>query len=117
MSRVEELTKELTEAITDSCEYKRFKEFESEVMKRPDLKRALDDFRRENFRMQYSEDTGDVLSATQELEGHFADIRKQPEVEGILQLRWNYAEWFRKSVCQLLKQLTLIWISCNNKAE
>ena len=80
MSRVEELTKELTEAITDSCEYKRFKEFESEVMKRPDLKRALDDFRRENFRMQYSEDTGDVLSATQELEGHFADIRKQPEV-------------------------------------
>ena len=84
MSRVEELTKELTEAITDSCEYKRFKEFESEVMKRPDLKRALDDFRRENFRMQYSEDTGDVLSATQELEGHFADIRKQPEVEGYL---------------------------------
>ena len=80
MSRVEELTKELTEAITDSCEYKRFKEFESEVMKRPDLKRALDDFRRENFRMQYSEDTGDVLSATQELEGHFADIRKQPEM-------------------------------------
>ena len=84
MSRVEELTKELTEAITDSCEYKRFKEFESEVMKRPDLKRALDDFRRENFRMQYSEDTGDVLSATQELEGHFADIRQQPEVEGYL---------------------------------
>ena len=41
MSRVEELTKELTEAITDSCEYKRFKEFESEVMKRPDLKRAF----------------------------------------------------------------------------
>ena len=78
MSRVEELTKELTEAITDSCEYKRFKEFESEVMKRPDLKRALDDFRRENFRMQYSEDTGDVLSATQELEG------QQPEVEGYL---------------------------------
>ena len=77
MSRVEELTKELTEAITDSCEYKRFKEFESEVMKRPD-------FRRENFRMQYSEDTGDVLSATQELEGQFADIRKQPEVEGYL---------------------------------
>ena len=38
MSRVEELTKELTEAITDSCEYKRFKEFESEVMKRPDKK-------------------------------------------------------------------------------
>ena len=80
MSRVEELTKELTEAITDSCEYKRFKEFESEVMKRPDLKRALDDLRRENFRMQYSE----VLSATQELEGQFADIRKQPEVEGYL---------------------------------
>ena len=74
MSRVEELTKELTEAITDSCEYKRFKEFESEVMKRPDLKRAL----------EYSEDTGDVLSATQELEGQFADIRKQPEVEGYL---------------------------------
>ena len=79
MSRVEELTKELTEAITDSCEYKRFKEFESEVMKRPDLKRALDD-----FRMQYSEYTGDVMSATQELEGQFADIRKQPEVEGYL---------------------------------
>lgn len=29
-------------------------------------------------------DTGDVLSATQELEGQFADIRKQPEVEGYL---------------------------------
>lgn len=54
MSRVEELTKELTEAITDSCEYKRFKEFESEVMKRPDLKMAIGCFRRENFRMQYS---------------------------------------------------------------
>ena len=85
MSRVEELTKELTEAITDSCEYKRFKEFESEVMKRPDLKRALDDFRRENFRMQYSEDTGDVLSATRKYsDEQIADIRKQPEVEGYL---------------------------------
>lgn len=84
MSRVDELTHALTQAIIESDEYREYKELEADIMKRPDLKRAVDDFRRENFRLQYSDDVEDVISSTEELNNRYIDVRQQPTVERFL---------------------------------
>jgi cell fate (sporulation/competence/biofilm development) regulator YlbF (YheA/YmcA/DUF963 family) len=84
MSRVEELTAELKKAIAESDEYKEYTELNAIIEKYPDVKRAVDDYRRENFFFQYSDDAGDVMAATENLAKRFEDVKKQPYVESYL---------------------------------
>ncbi len=84
MSRVDELTQALTQAIIESDEYREYKELEADIMRQPDLKRAVDDFRRENFRLQYSDDVEDVITSTDELNNRYIDVRQQPAAERFL---------------------------------
>ena len=54
MSQIDTLTEELKKAIVESDEYKEFLRLSEIVDKYPDIKRAVDDYRRENFFFQYS---------------------------------------------------------------
>ena len=84
MERIDELKEEIKEAILTSDEYKEYKKLDNYIKTKPDLKRAVDEFRRENFRLQYSDDVEDVLSATGDLNRRFEDVRQQTMVNRYL---------------------------------
>ena len=80
MSQIDTLTEELKKTIIESDEYKEFLRLSEIIDKYPDIKRAVDDYRRENFFFQYSDDVDDVMSATQDLAKRYEDVKKQPFV-------------------------------------
>ena len=84
MNRVEELTEQLKIAILESSEYKEYKSLEDYMKRQPDLKRAVDEFRKLNFMYQYSDETGDVINETLRLNERFKDVRRQPQVDRYL---------------------------------
>ena len=71
MGRIDELKAELIQAVLDSEEYREYKRLEAEVSKNADLKRAIDEFRRRNFEIQYNDEN------ISQLEAQYADMRNQ----------------------------------------
>lgn len=84
MDRIESLKRELADAVKESKEYKGYKELRMELCKQPNLKRAVDEFRKENFIYQNSVDIEDPLGAALALDERFVDIRNQDIVNRFL---------------------------------
>jgi len=84
MEKIDELKEELKKAILESDEYKEYKSLEAQIKKNPDLKRAVDELRRQNFEMQYGDTESDMLRASEELNQRFKDIREQDPVNRYL---------------------------------
>ena len=75
MGRIDELKAELIQAVLDSEEYREYKRLEAEVSKNADLKRAIDEFRRRNFEIQYNDEIQEIDENISQLE--YADMRNQ----------------------------------------
>lgn len=84
MSRIEQLKAEIAAVIQESNEYKEYRELAEYISRYPDLKRQVDELRRENFYYQTSDDIEDPIGATAQLDERFADIRRQPMVNRYL---------------------------------
>ncbi|MGN0328214.1 MAG: YlbF family regulator [Lachnospira sp.] len=84
MQKIEELKLELADAIRNSPEYKEYKHFEKIIDRDPDLRRTVDEFRRQNFEIQNSVSVEDVFWATQDLNNRFADMRNTDTVNRYL---------------------------------
>ena len=72
MGRIDELKAELIQAVLDSEEYREYKRLEAEVSKNADLKRAIDEFRRRNFEIQYNDEIQEIYRDS--LQGKNADV-------------------------------------------
>ncbi|MBQ4283263.1 MAG: YlbF family regulator [Lachnospira sp.] len=99
MNKIENLKLELTKAIRESQEYKEYREFSEVLSRQPDLKRAVDEFRKENFLYQNSHDIEDPLGASLALDARFADVRSQEVVN-----RYLMAEM---GVCRLVRDVCM----------
>lgn len=84
MGRIDELKDELKSAILESNEYQEYRRLENYIKRNPDLKRAVDELRRRNFELQYSDDVEDVITQTEALNQEFADVRAQAAVNQYL---------------------------------
>ena len=84
MDKIESLKCELAKAIRESREYKEYKEFSDALDRQPDLRRAVDEFRRENFLYQASADVEDPLGASLVLNERFTSTREQDVVNRYL---------------------------------
>lgn len=85
MRNIDELKNELRETVRNSEEYREYRRLEFIIMRNPDLKRQVDEFRKRNFEIQNSEDQIDFLEATEELNRQYADVRNQDTVNRFLQ--------------------------------
>ena len=103
MNQIDEPTDELKKAITDSEEYREFRQLAETIERYPDIKRAVDDYRRENFFFQYSDDAGDVMAATEDLSRRFKDVKKQPYVESYLRAEM--------CVCRMVQEICMNIVS------
>ena len=99
MDRIESLKLEMMKAIRESQEYKEYRELSKELEKQPDVKRAVDEFRRENFLYQIASDIEDPLGRALELDERFKVTRGQEMVD-----RYLMAEI---GVCRLVRELCL----------
>lgn len=77
MEKVEEMKAELKQAVLDSPEYREYKRLEAEISRDADLKRSVDEFRRQNFEIQYNDDIQNVEERVSQLEGQYAYMRNQ----------------------------------------
>lgn len=84
MQDMDDLKAQLRKAIQNSNEYVEYKRLEAVIMRNPDLKRQIDEFRRRNFEIQNSEECGDILEATENLNAQFSDMRSQETVNRYL---------------------------------
>lgn len=103
MNRVEELTEQLKEAILESPEYKEYKSIENYMKRKPDLKRAVDEFRKLNFVYQYSDEIDDGVGKTLSLNEQFKDIRRQEQVEHYLSTEM--------CLCRMMQEICLTLFS------
>ena len=86
MQRIEQLKLELSKAIKESPEYIEYKRLEAIIDKDPNLKRSIDEFRRQNFDIQNSGKVDDIFAAQEDLKIWSTDI---------CCLRSVCAVWFR----------------------
>lgn len=84
MRRIDELKDELKAAIQESDEYRNFKKLEAEINQNPELKRAVDELRKENFELQYTSNMDDILARTDKISSQFAEVRMQDKVNKYL---------------------------------
>lgn len=84
MNSLDELKKQIRKTIQESEEYKEYRELYDYISRHPDLKRQIDEFRKENFRIQYSDEVEDAIEAGLELNNRFADLRSEPVVDRFL---------------------------------
>lgn len=75
MSRVDELSSELAEAILDSEEYREFIKCKTEISKNPQLFEAVNELRRHNFELQNSEGIADMYEEVVKIYDKYAYIR------------------------------------------
>lgn len=97
MQNIEDLENQLRDAIRSSEEYQEFKRLESIMMRNPDLKRQIDELRRQNFELQNTEDQIDMLDATENLNEQFKEVRSQEMVNQYLAAEL--------SMCRLVQEL------------
>lgn len=84
MEKIEALKAELKQAVLESNEYREYKRLETEISRDADLKRSVDEFRRQNFEIQYNDEIQDIEQSVSQLEARFTEIRNQGLVKNYL---------------------------------
>ena len=95
---IQKSIKELSEAMKNNEIYQRYLEEERTLNQHPELKRAVDAYRQENFQIQNSEVSEEELfELSEKLMKKYAELRKNPLVNAYLEVE----------VCQLMKNIHL----------
>ena len=84
MQKINQLKAEIADTIKESTEYKEYKRLEAIVNMDPNLKRSIDEFRRQNFDIQNSGKVDDIFAAQEDLNNRYADMRRQDMVNRYL---------------------------------
>ena len=84
MRNVDKLKIELKEAIIDSDEYKEYLQYRAIVEKNPDLMRAVNLLRKQNFELQNAEYVGDMYQSVDDMRRQFDYIYSQDMVSHFL---------------------------------
>lgn len=99
MNKIDELKMELSKAILESDEYKEYIELRDMVEKDPGIKRQLDEYRRENFRCQYSDDVEDAIGLSLDIDNRYNELLRQPGI-----YRYLSAEM---TVCRMIQDVCM----------
>ena len=95
MNAIEQKTYELIQTIKDSEYYKTFEYSLEKVVRQPEVKGRLDEFRARTFRMYNELDEVDLYDETDKIEREHRELRRIPEVNAFLDAEYE--------LCKLLK--------------
>ena len=99
MRRIDELKNEIIKEILQSEEYKEYRRYQTEINRKPDLKRQVDEFRMKNFELQNSSDVPDMFTAMEQLNAEYADMRNQDIVNRYLMAEITFSRLV-SNMCQ-----------------
>ena len=85
MNEVERLTEELSRAVKESSVYAAYTEAYRALSQYPGLLRETNELRRENFKLQNSEDIEGMFDRVETFRKNYAELRKHQEVSDFLQ--------------------------------
>ena len=97
---IQKSIKDLSEAMKNNEIYQRYLEKERALNQHPELKRAVDIYRQENFQIQNSEvGEEELFELSEQLVKKYAELRKNPLVNAYLEAELE--------VCRLMKNIHL----------
>ncbi len=97
MSRIEEKTEELIEAITTSEVYCHYQELRKEIKHQPGLKKQLDTFRKQRFALEMSE-VSDGIESQRRLLEEFRELLENPLADEFLKTELKLGRTLRETV-------------------
>lgn len=97
MNQINEALEGLMEAVKGSEEYIRYQKIQERVNKLPELEEEINQFRRENYRLQNSQGTVDLYEETDRMEQEYMEFRKNPIVAEYLAAE--------SALCRIVQQI------------
>jgi len=96
---IREDLKAFTNALKNSKEYLEYRESAEEVEKNPELQKRLSDYRLMNYNLQQEPDGALVDQRTEELEGMFEELERDPVAARFLDAEMTF--------CRMMQEITL----------
>lgn len=100
-----EKIRDLTQAIRKSSEYRRYQRVRAELDQHDELKREVDEFRREKYRMQQF--GADMYQAADELHERYRHLREQPLVMEYLELENTICRLIRETCDEIIREIPM----------
>lgn len=104
---IEEKISALLEAIRESAEYKEYKKQEEILCQDPDLKKRVDDFRAENYRVQNECDKDSLFDVVEQMGKESAQLRRNPQVNAYLDAELALCRMMQKICLELTKGIDM----------
>ena len=98
-SEVEACTRALMEAIRNSVEYRNFEQCREQVRRQPELRKIIDEFRRETYLLQNSNSSLDLADEMKRLYEKRREIRKNKVVSDYLSAEVG--------ICRMLQKISM----------
>ena len=96
---VEIYTLALIRVIHDSDAYREYKTVREKVAQEPDLKRQINQYRKECYQLQNSGDVESLFERTQRFDGQYEEFLKNPLAEEYLRCEL--------AICRMLQQIAI----------
>lgn len=98
MSEIEDEIGQLIDAVKQSQTYKEYDRQKKLLKANPELKRRVDEYRMENFRLQNSNDDPRIADKMEAFADKYADFIESPQVSAFLDAEVN--------LCRMMQELT-----------
>ncbi len=83
-AKIDEVLDELTSLIRETKEYKNYAVQRDKLRQMPELKRQINEFRKENYRIQVMSSPEELFDKTAYFERRYAQFRENPIVEDFM---------------------------------
>lgn len=107
MKTIEQCTQDLIRSIQDTVEYRRYQELRAVAEQDPQLRKALNDFRRRVYQTQTSGETLDHFSEQERLGRDAAQFRKNELVDEYLKMELHICRMIQEISFQLADAIDL----------
>lgn len=103
MDRVKKALEELIAAIIDSEVYREYDRQNAVMREHPDLKRQIDEFRRENYMLQHSSTSDELFDKVDEFTSRYEEFRSNALVEPFLSAELDFCRMIQDINQQILE--------------
>ena len=103
MDRVEKALEELIAAIIDSEIYREYDRQNATVRRYPELKRQIDEFRKENYMLQHSSTSDELFDKVDEFTSRYEEFRSNALVEPFLSAELDFCRMIQYINRQILE--------------
>lgn len=107
MDEIKQYTLQLSAALRRSDAYQALREADKKIKEKPELRKRVDAFRRQNYLLQNTENYDDLFADMQILENEYADIYKNSLIQEYLEAELQMCRTIRWCADEILTAVDL----------